>query len=379
MRSPDEQAHPLDELAQLARLALSGRPQDVQLFIRRLSKRYREAFPRFAEDLAQLLRDAPTRENPLRGVASASAVPVDLDSRLHLVRLDQGGGLEVEPIWTENVRAALEQLVQERSRQEELARWGLSPTRTVIFTGEPGVGKSLAARWLAQRLHRPLVLLDLSAVMSSFLGRTGANLRHVLDYAKTVECVLFLDELDAVAKRRDDAHELGELKRLVTVLLQEIDDWPASGLLIAATNHPDLLDPAIWRRFDVKIQFPMPDDVAVAAAIRTYLGPSQTLSPAWQELLARLLRGLSFSDIERELTSARRESVMKGHPLEASLQELVRQRMDALPRSERGLTAVALSGLGLSQRQVHEITGVSRDTIRKATKSQDGPDSGRRA
>ena len=76
--------------------------------------------------------------------------------------------------------------------------------------------------------------------MSSFLGRTGGNLRLVLDYAKGQDCILLLDELDAIAKRRDDATEVGELKRLVTVLLQEIDDWPATGLLLAATNHPDV-------------------------------------------------------------------------------------------------------------------------------------------
>src|SRR5665213_3572636 len=127
----------------------------------------------------------------------------------------------------------------------------------------PGVGKTLAARWIARELHRPLLTLDLSAVMSSFLGRTGANVRHVLDYAKGVDCVLLLDELDSIAKRRDDASDVGELKRLVTVLLQEIDDWPSTGLLIAATNHSDLLDPAVWRRFEMRVNFPMPGDESV--------------------------------------------------------------------------------------------------------------------
>ena len=94
--------------------------------------------------------------------------------------------------------------------------------------------------------------------MSSFLGRTGNNVRNVLDFAKGVSCVFLLDEFDAIAKRRDDAVEVGELKRLVTVLLQEIDQWPASGLLIAATNHYNLLDPAVWRRFELVVGFPMP-------------------------------------------------------------------------------------------------------------------------
>ena len=149
----------------------------------------------------------------------------------------------------------MDQLVAEHSRVGDLLRAGLSPTRTALFIGPPGVGKTLGDGWLARELHRPLLTLDLSAVMSSFLGRTGANLRHVSDYAKGVPCIMLLDEIVAIAKRRDDSQEVGELKRLVTVLLQEIDDWPSGGLLIAATNHSDLLDPAVWRRFETQIAF----------------------------------------------------------------------------------------------------------------------------
>src|ERR1700733_11402427 len=143
----------------------------------------------------------------------------------------------------------------------------LHPTKSALFVGPPGVGKTLAARWIAKKLNRPLIVLDLSAVMSSFLGRTGNNVRNVLDYAKGVECIFLLDEFDAIAKRRDDAVEVGELKRLVTVLLQEIDEWPSSGILIAATNHPELLDPAVWRRFDLIVKFPMPAEDQLTEAV----------------------------------------------------------------------------------------------------------------
>ena len=116
--------------------------------------------------------------------------------------------VDAEPILDAGVKRALEQLIFERQRDQELIKQGLSPTRSIIFTGPPGVGKTLAARWVARELHRPLLTLDLSAVMSSFLGRTGANVRHVLDYAKSVDGVLLLDELDAIAKRRDDATDV---------------------------------------------------------------------------------------------------------------------------------------------------------------------------
>jgi len=352
-----------DEVVQIARLALAGRPQDVQTYIRRLARRY----PAIASQLTKLLQESPTRQSPLRREATAP-VPVDLESRLQLLRVENNPVLEVEPIWDSGVKRALGQIISERQQYQELVKQGLSPTRSIIFTGPPGVGKTLAARWIARELHRPLLTLDLSAVMSSFLGRTGANVRHVLDYAKGIDGVLLLDELDAIAKRRDDSTDVGELKRLVTVLLQEIDDWPATGLLIAATNHSNLLDPAVWRRFEMRVDFPMPTDESVRRAIDTFVGLKKT-SPAWHEVLAVALRGLSFSDIEREVMQARRAAVIKGVPLEDALSRIVQSRMEPLPRKERGEIALWLTEAGISQRQVHELTGVSRDTIRKKTKT----------
>ncbi len=355
-----------EDLVQIARLALAGRPQDVQAYIRRIARRYRGSLPAVASELNELLQESPTRQSPLRREAAAP-VPVDLESRLQLLRVESNPVLEVDPIWDDGVRHALEQILSERRHNTELFKQGLSPTRSIIFTGPPGVGKTLAARWVAGELRRPLLTLDLSAVMSSFLGRTGANVRHVLDYAKGIDGVLLLDELDSIAKRRDDASDVGELKRLVTVLLQEIDDWPPTGLLIAATNHSDLLDPAVWRRFEMRVDFPMPSDVSVRRAIEIFVGPNK-MSGAWIEVLAVALRGLSFSDIEREVMLARRAAAIRDVPLEDVLTRLVQNRVESLPRQERCRMAMWLTEAGISQRQVHELTGVSRDTIRKKSK-----------
>jgi SpoVK/Ycf46/Vps4 family AAA+-type ATPase len=361
-----------EDLAQLARLALVGRQQDIQTFVQRLARRYRETKPELADQLNSLLQESPTRQSPLRRQASAP-LPVDLESRLQLLRIDSHPAVDVEPIWEAAIAKTLEQIISERQHIDELSKQGLSPTRSLIFTGPPGVGKSLAAKWVAQKLGRPLLTLDLSAVMSSYLGRTGANIRHVLDYAKDVECVLLLDELDSIAKRRDDSTDVGELKRLVTVLLQEIDDWPSSGLLIAATNHSDLLDPAVWRRFEARVAFPMPSDAAVRKAIDTFIGKGG-IAPEWREAMSVTLRGLSFSDVERELMLARRSSVVHNVPLEDSLGSLVRNRVEPMARRERGQIAAWLTEAGISQRQVHELTGVSRDTIRKNTKNHVPPE-----
>lgn len=358
-------------LVQLARLALAGRPQDVQMYIRRMARRYQPTEPELSGELIALLREAPTRDAPIRGNGT-TAVPVDVDSRLQLLRVEQVSDLEVEPIWAKAVGDALEQIVSERNYQEQLQVAGLFPTRSILFTGPPGVGKSLAARWLAHQLQLPLLILDLSAVMSSFLGRTGTNLRYVLDYAKSISCILFLDELDAIAKRRDDVGEIGELKRLVTVMLQEIDDWSASGLLLAATNHADLLDPAVWRRFDLHLSFPMPDPDQVKQATTAFLSSTDPKLQPWHDVLSVVFQGMSFNDIERQLLFMRRESIVQQLPLDQIVQRFTTDHIKSLPSIKRRKIASLLVGSHLTQRQINEITGVSRDTIRK-TQSEPSP------
>jgi Cdc6-like AAA superfamily ATPase len=354
------------DFLRLARVALSGRTQDVQVILRRVAKRYHPVVPQLADALTTLLQESPSPASPLRRQAEVP-LPVDLDSRLHLLRVETEPVLDHEPIFALDLAVSLTQIVQERRNPQALVRAGLDPSRAALFLGAPGVGKTMAARWLARELKRPLLILDLAAVMSSLLGRTGSNLRHVLEYAKTIECVLLLDELDAIAKRRDDRGEIGELKRLVTVLIQQIDDWPSSGVLLAATNHPDLLDPAIWRRFDLHVEFPLPDQEAIARFVGAILRPYFPAAEEWSGLLAVAFAGRSFSDVERDLSVARRAAALGHVALGEELAKLLSDK--SVKKSRRIQVAATIVEHGLmSQRKARELTGVARDTIRSRAK-----------
>jgi SpoVK/Ycf46/Vps4 family AAA+-type ATPase len=371
-----------EDFVHLARLALSAREQDIEVFLRRVARRLRQEHPGLSAELIGVLRQAPTRSSPLRDAGSGSAAPVDLDSRSPLVRHELPASLHVQPIFEPEVKAILSQIVTERRQSARLLEAGLSPTRSALFTGPPGVGKTLAARWIASELNQPLLILDLSAVMSSFLGRTGNNLRRVLDYAKDKPSVLLLDELDAIAKRRDDQVEIGELKRLVTVLLQEIDDWPSTSLLLAATNHPNLLDPAAWRRFEVVADFPLPTVGALQQSVSALL-QEDAVNRGLVAALAHTFIGCSFSEVERDVQMARRSAIVTDRELEEVLVALTVERAGTLSFANRKKLAVNLVARRvLSQRCASDLLKVSRDTIRDAIRNDEnlnpGPEKDRR-
>ena len=313
-----------DDFANLARLAASDSHEDTRLLLARLIRKYRQQRPELAARLDQSLKASQTRSagnSILRRGAPAmepneAPLPIDGDSRLALIRVfDDRAGL-APPILPGGVHDAIGAIIRERQERERLAARGISPTRSAILVGPPGVGKTLSARWIASALGKPLWVLDLTAVMSSLLGKTGNNLRAALDHAKKHAAVLLLDEIDAIAKRRSDESDIGELKRLVTVMLQEVDQWPDSGLLLAATNHPELVDPALWRRFDLVLKFDSPDASAIAVAIQRFLGDDLALFEAWIDVLAAGLQGQSLSDVERSINALRRGHALQTAPLE---------------------------------------------------------------
>jgi len=348
------------QFVHLARLAIENRSEDIVMLVRKTLAALAKRRPDLETDISYLL-DRVSNNNIARSVAEP--LPVDLDSRLELLRRDYSPSVDVEPIWTTSVGSILDEIIRERSLDSRLRQAGIEPTKSLLFKGLPGTGKTLAAHWLAKQLNYPLFTLDLSAVMSSFLGRTGNNIRIVLDYARHSQVVLLLDEFDAIAKRRDDDSEIGELKRLVTVILQEIDSWPSHSLLIAATNHPDLLDPAVWRRFDRVIEFQLPTKREIEKLISTLI-PQEDINDISTSLLAELLFGTSFADVTRTINTAKRSAIVRCIPLSQSLLQLAAKNCLSRTKKEKLSIAAIMKDSGLSQRQIANLTGLSRDTLR---------------
>lgn len=374
MKQIDELNEIKSDFASLARLATRDAPDDVRLFLGKVVRKYRVHLPELSERVNEALREAGRPTTLLRKTLSSevadrvvSPSPKDADTHRSFIRLfdDLVTGIE-EPILRTGTRNELTTIVRERMEIEKLKAHGVRPTRSAILTGPPGVGKTLSARWLAYRLGKPLWVLDLTTVMSSLLGRTGNNLRMVFDHAKENGAVLLLDEIDAIAKRRSDESDIGELKRLVTGLLQEIDDWPDNSLLLAATNHPELIDPALWRRFDAVLKFDLPEGPELVTAIDRFIGTDAHQLRNYLPVLVAALQGQSLSDVERFVMSLRRTLVLDPDSVITSIGELAARYAEKLGHNARMKLALALAQTSdLSHNKINEITGVARDTIRK--------------
>lgn len=222
-------------------------------------------------------------------------------------------------------REVVGQLIEEQQRSSLLRANGLDPRHRVLLIGPPGNGKTSMAEALAEALVLPLFVVRYEAMIGSYLGETASRLKRVFDYARTTPCVLFFDEFDAVGKERGDIHETGEIKRVVTSLLMQVDDLPSYTVVVAATNHSELLDRAVWRRFQLRLQLPSPTEKDLVKYFERFLSSKQNPPGISATTIARRLGAISYAEAEEFTLDARRRAVMtmNERPLKKTIEELL--------------------------------------------------------
>jgi SpoVK/Ycf46/Vps4 family AAA+-type ATPase len=298
-----------DLLPKLIRSSLDLDRKAIEATALMIIKKIKNEYPETAAEIAKALTYSGFENSAARSM-DMQPLPVDRETRYSLVKVEEP--IEVpDPILEEYVRHQLEDFINERKMLKVFLEEDIIPPNSILLDGLPGVGKTYISSWMSYRLNLPLVTLDLASSISSYLGRSGQNIRDIFEYAKSQNAILFLDELDAIAKRRDDAGDLGELKRLVNVLLKELEACPSTCVIIGATNHPELLDKAIWRRFDRALTIPMPGEDERKLLLLRHLGKlTNLLDEDTISYLARNTKDINAADICKLSEHIKRQSLL---------------------------------------------------------------------
>lgn len=239
------------------------------------------------------------------------SIPVDKETAAPILEVIFPEDLpDTPPVFDDEIREAVSSIILEWHNYEALQEMNASPSRSCLIYGLPGTGKTHLAKWMARQVGLPVVLAKLDGIVSSFLGTSSRNIGNLFTFANRYQCVLLLDEFDAIAKLRNDPQEVGEVKRIVNTLLQCLDERDNIGFTIGITNHEQLLDPAIWRRFDVQIEIPKPSQQIIPELIRRFLEPMEVSEPDIQ-FLSWCMQGASGADLQKLANWLKRMRILK--------------------------------------------------------------------
>ena len=254
-----------------------------------------------ADRLAEYLRTTPSNNGSPPSEGRSAPAVAQLEPRRTLDELLLPSG----------VLSPIQEVVEEQQRGELLRSHGVEPRHRLLFIGPPGNGKTTLAEAVAHALMIPMLSVRYEAAIGSYLGETAARLQRVFEYARTRHCVLFFDEFDTLGKERGDTHDSGEIKRVVSSLLMQIDSLPSYVLVIAASNHQELFDRAVWRRFQVRLYLPAPTRAQAEAWFARFENQSGKRLGFAPRTLADKLKGLSFAELEEFSVDVLRRAILQ--------------------------------------------------------------------
>ncbi|HEB77026.1 MAG TPA: ATP-binding protein [Methylothermaceae bacterium] len=238
-----------------------------------------------------------------------------------------------EMVLDEHLEYQLKRVIREQRQAERLLSHGLAPRRKLLLVGPPGTGKTLTAAVLAGELGLPLFQVRLDGLITKYMGETAAKLRQVFDATDRTRGVYFFDEFDAIGSQRGLSNDVGEVRRILNSFLQMIEQDESHSLIVAATNHPEILDQALFRRFDDILHYGLPDETQIAALLKARLGRRARKGVSWKRL-AKKADGLSYAEIVRACDEALKEAVIdqKKYLSEPDTRRAIEERAEAKSR-----------------------------------------------
>jgi len=275
------------------------------------AKEARKGHHKLANDIKATVERS---QKAAKGLNVASSQPTPLVQQPKgdlkgLLELTHSTARKNDLVLSGEVAERLDQVLLEQRQKSRLAQFGLSPRRKLLFTGSPGTGKTLSAAVLASELKLPLYTIVLDNLITRFMGETAAKLRLIFDHIKQTRAVYLFDEFDAIGTQRGATNDVGEIRRVLNSFLLFVEQDTSESIILAATNHPELLDKALYRRFDDIIQFEKPGQAQIRQLIKNRLSAFDTKALAWHEV-TEAADGLSSADVTRACEDAAKEAVL---------------------------------------------------------------------
>ncbi len=281
---------------------------------------------KLAEELRDLIDMAKKRRSPQLTITNPIPIGRPKGELADLLTVTYPKLRFADMILEDNLARQLKKVIREQRHARDLLSHGLSPTRRLLLVGPPGTGKTMSAAVLAGELGYPLCQIRLDGLLTKYMGETAAKLRQVFDTATQTRGLYFFDEFDAIGSQRGLLNDVGEIRRILNSFLIMIEQDHSHSLIIAATNHPSILDHALFRRFDDVLHYSMPDTALIAALLKSRLSHSAT-DISWQRL-ADLAKGLSFAEISRAGEEALKHMLIlkETHVTEETLETILTER-----------------------------------------------------
>lgn len=266
---------------------------------------------KLAKELRTLVDQGKLRRGPEPGIDKPVPIGRPRGELANLLSVSYPKARLGDMVLSDELDQQLSRIIREQRHAANILAHGLEPRRKLLLMGPPGTGKTMTASVLAGELGLPLFQVRLDGLMTKFMGETAAKLRQIFESTQQARGVYFFDEFDAIGSQRGLANDVGEIRRILNSFLQMIEQDASHSLIIGATNHPDILDNALFRRFDDLLHYELPDEEHIASVLKARLGRMATKGVSWKRLAGKAM-GLSYAEITRASDEAMKSALIEG-------------------------------------------------------------------